>query len=311
MSLWPAALALGAAGGVVFLPQLLEAARRPADGRARISAPGQFVELSDGTVHYRWHGPGRGPVVVCVHGLSTPSFVWDAVARRLASMGFRVLTYDLWGRGYSDNPERPHDRALFLRQLDELLATQGIERDFTLFGYSMGGSIATAYAAENAPRMRRLVLVASASLGHVETRFAHFCRTRPVIGDWAMTVAGGFLLRRLLRRQIRTHPDLAPVIRRQMAETRRRGFARAVLSSMRHMLAEDLADEHARVAAAGLPVLALWGDRDPVIPLSSVGRLARIDRHARQVTVAGGDHLLPLARAEAVVTAFLEEAGVG
>ena len=39
---------------------------RTLDAEARLAAPGSFVELADGFVHYAWHGPELGEVVVLV-----------------------------------------------------------------------------------------------------------------------------------------------------------------------------------------------------------------------------------------------------
>lgn len=82
----------------------------------------------------------RGPVAVCVHGLTTPSFVWHGLARGLATFGYRVLIYDLYGRGYSDRAPGHQDQAYFLQQLNDLLEDQQIKGDITLLGYSMGGA---------------------------------------------------------------------------------------------------------------------------------------------------------------------------
>ena len=112
------------------------------DDAARAAAPGRIARLSQGATHYTWTGPENGPVAVCVHGLTTPLQAWDGIAARLAEAGYRVLAYDLYGRGYSDRPGGTQDSAFFLRQLDDLLADQGIAGDITLLGYSMGGAIA-------------------------------------------------------------------------------------------------------------------------------------------------------------------------
>jgi pimeloyl-ACP methyl ester carboxylesterase len=80
---------------------------------------------------------------------------------------------------------------------------------------------------------------------------------------------------------------------RQMDETRRRGFLPAVLSSQRHMLAEDREADHRAVAAAGVPVLAVWGRVDTVIPLAAMDRLHAANPDARQVVVEGAGHGLP------------------
>lgn len=142
---------------VVFIalwPFVREMRKPEMTDRWREDAPGSFVTLSQGVAHYDWIGPVRGPVAVCVHGLTTPSFVWGGLAQGLAAMGFRVLVDDLYGRGYSDRPKGKQDKAFFVAQLEELLAHQEVEADFTLFGYSMGGSIATAFAAKHPARVR-------------------------------------------------------------------------------------------------------------------------------------------------------------
>ncbi|MGB8621512.1 MAG: alpha/beta fold hydrolase, partial [Paracoccaceae bacterium] len=144
---------------------LSERLRHPMGSAARASAPGKFAELSQGVTHYRWSGPLGGPVAVCVHGLTSASYVWDPVVRALNMMGFRVLRYDLYGRGFSDRPPGVQDRDFFLRQLRDLLEDQGIGQVDMMVGYSMGGSIATAFTAEDPGRVLRLVLLAPAGLG--------------------------------------------------------------------------------------------------------------------------------------------------
>ena len=79
--------------------------------------------------HYRWHGPVREPVLVAIHGLTTPSMVWDELARGFVAFGFRVLTYNLYGRGYSDAYDGTQDAAHFVKQLEELLADQDVGQD--------------------------------------------------------------------------------------------------------------------------------------------------------------------------------------
>lgn len=287
-------------------PLIAERLRKPMDSAARGDAPGQFVELTDGITHYQWHGPVRGPVAVCIHGLTTPNFVWESAARRLAAMGFRVLTYDLFGRGYSDRPKADQTAAFFLRQLEELLESQGVERDFNLLGYSMGGAIATCFAARHPDRPERLVLVASAGLGVNVAPLAEFCRATPILGDWVMTVLGGFYMRRSLDIQRQNEPRLAYMADYQKAETHWRGYFRSILSSQRHMLSESLQKEHQVLAGQGLPVLAVWGEADRVIPPTAPGKLAEVSRDAHQVTVPGAGHSLPYSHSEAVVEALLD-----
>ena len=51
-----------------------------------------------------WPGPGKGPAVVCIHGLTANHTCWASVADVL-SPAHRLIAYDLRGRGESDKPE--------------------------------------------------------------------------------------------------------------------------------------------------------------------------------------------------------------
>ena len=81
----------------------------------RAKLPGEFVQLEDGVVSYYWKGPEKGDIVVLVHGLSTPKFVWDGNVDALVAAGKRVLVYDHLGRGFSDRPDIVYDGDLYIR----------------------------------------------------------------------------------------------------------------------------------------------------------------------------------------------------
>jgi len=142
--------------GIYLLPNRLEARRQPIDRAFRGNAPGKFVELSAGVTHYRWTGSTRGPVAVLIHGLTTGSGMWEETAEVLSDLGYRILMYDLYNRGFSDSVDGDHDIQLYLTQLDELLENQGLSDSLTVVGYSMGAIVATEFAASE-PRLRRQI----------------------------------------------------------------------------------------------------------------------------------------------------------
>lgn len=282
-------------------PLVIERNRRVMDDTARGAAPGQFVRLSKGVTHFDWHGPSRGPVCVCVHGLSTPSFVWGGLVRGLALMGYRVLTYDLYGRGFSDRPKGAQDREFFLNQLRELLAREGVEGGLTLIGYSMGGAISTAFAAAHPDRVRRLVLLAPAGMGLARSKLMDFIIQTPVIGDWLMLAFYPSTLRKGLRAE-RHLPSAVPDITvLQAEELEYRGFTPAVLASLRGLLANTNEKDHKALHNLGMPVLAIWGAKDTVIPAAAIGTLAEWSRKAEQEVIEGAGHGLTYTHAEDVL----------
>ena len=276
--------------------------RRVEDLRA--SMPGRLVSLSQGLTHAEWHGPEGGPVLVCVHGLSTPSFVWGPLLPHLTGLGYRVLTYDLYGRGYSDRPSGRQDADFFLRQLQDLLDAEGVSGPFTLMGYSMGGSISAAFTAANPERISRLILLAPAGLGLALGRFSDIVAKSPLVGDWMMEVLGTRKLRGGYGEGDGSDTVADAITKRALDELAVEGTLRAILSAQRGILSDDQSGLHSRIAQSDLPVTAIWGAEDTVIPLSSRDRLAELNPAATQVTVSQADHRLTYTHAEQVAEAI-------
>ncbi|MEM6587841.1 MAG: alpha/beta hydrolase [Pseudomonadota bacterium] len=271
-------------------PFVAEALRPRMTATRRKLAPGQFAQLSQGTTHYQWTGPEDGPIAVCVHGLTTPSFVYGPVAEGLAEKGYRVLTYDLYGRGFSDRPKGDQDSVFFNRQLDDLLDDQGITEPFLLIGYYMGGAIGAAYTAANLTRVKQLILLAPAGMALDLGPLVEMAQRGTFMGTW-MTL--GFYpksLRRATEGERGLESPIPHMVDRQIEETRLKGFAPAVLASLRGVLDEDLEPAHRAIAKAGIPVTAVWGQTDEVIPLDCKDRLSEWNPQARNHVVEGAGH---------------------
>lgn len=292
---------------VYFLPLAIARHRRqPMNKAARAEAPGKFAKLPSGRTYYEWHGPLKGPIAVCIHGLTTPSYVWRAVESGLKMMGYRVLTYDLYGRGYSGRALGRQNADFFITQLEELLEDQGIDGGIMLLGYSMGGAIATCYAAKHPDMLERLILIAPAGLGIKSNKLQDFIIKTPVIGDWIMRVFGGHMIRKAVKAESSIPSEVPDIYDRQIADTYVRGFLPAVLSSLRNILSKPLDEEHRKIAKTGLPVAAIWGEKDKVIPITGLGKLTKLNRNVRQTMVEGATHSLVYTRPKDVIKAIQE-----
>lgn len=277
---------------LVYLPTFLESRRFVIDDAKRAEAPGNFADLSQGKTHYRWFGGGRGPVAVMIHGLTTSSPVWDDLAETMVDLGYRVLVYDLYGRGYSDSVDGAHDTQMYLQQLDDLLADQGLDENLTIVGYSMGGTIATAFAATEPHRMMRLILLASAGVDMVESDFAKFCRTKGMLGRWrhGLQAAARFRQQAKADAYAEANPHIYDT---QMRDAGRRGFFPAILACRAGILGEVQDDAHRAITRDSIPTIAIWGEDDPVIPLSSMGKVTQWNRRAHHEVIEEAGHELP------------------
>jgi pimeloyl-ACP methyl ester carboxylesterase len=283
---------------LAVLPWIREKLRLSVSESLRAAAPGDFANLSVGYTHYQWVGPVRGPVAVLVHGLTTPSAIWQEIAQGMVDLGYRVLVYDLYGRGFSDAPHGTQNKAFFVEQLSELLDDQGLDEELVLVGYSMGGAIATAFAAQYPHRVNRLVMLASTGVEMHDDKFWAFCRDTPVIGDWLHAMLGPLVM----RAEINTGGKASPMLREaQLDELKRKGYLRSVLSSRRAFLSETLEDEHRRLGIEAVPVVAIWARKDHVIPITAIGQLASWNTFAQQDEVETAGHGLPYSHGPEVI----------
>lgn len=116
------------------------------------------VQSGDVSLHFRRFGrPGATPILI-LHGLSFFSYDWIGVARALA-VDREVVALDMRGFGDSDcSPQGDYSVAAFAQDAIALLDHLGW-REALLVGHSMGGRNAAYCAAENAGRVKALVLV--------------------------------------------------------------------------------------------------------------------------------------------------------
>ena len=289
---------------VFLLPILKEATKQKLGDKERTQAPGNFVTLSKGLVHYRWLGADTGDLVVCVHGLTTPSFVFEGLASHYASIGKRVLVYDHYGRGYSDRPKAKQDKAFLVSQLEELLNKLQIKKQkFELVGYSMGGVIAASYSARNPDRVKRLILIAPAGVGHnlgISARVAKI----PVLG-WVL-FSTFFELQhvRSTKKDKNIKSSVPNIVARQLNELLYKGFVPSVFASIKGILSKDSYDDHEALRNADFEILAFWGDCDRVIPIQCKEVLSNWNSSINNVVIRKGSHSLPFTHARDIIDAL-------
>jgi pimeloyl-ACP methyl ester carboxylesterase len=197
--------------------------------------------------------------VVLVHGFSVPYYLWDPTFEALAAAGYRVLRYDLFGRGYSDRPDLAYDGDLFDRQLVELLDELKIKGEVDVVGASMGGPIVAGFGCRHAERVRTISLF--------DPGFSHgqelpFKVRAPLIGEYFMAVR---MAPELPARQSDDflHPEKFPDwAEKYRAQMRYKGFRRALLSTLRHYVTADWSKEYTCIGGRGKPVFLVWGQHD-------------------------------------------------
>jgi pimeloyl-ACP methyl ester carboxylesterase len=219
---------------------------------------GSYLRLSDGMTHYSLSGPENGHIVVLLHGGTIPMFTWDEVAPMLAQQGFRVLMYDMFGRGYSDRPLVPYDRALYQRQLLELLNGLNLGDSLDLIGYSFGGAVAVDFTAEHPGRVARVVLISPVVYHYPITPVMRL----PVMGELVFRFIGIPLLSRRANDNYSGTPLAGHHVAEFKEQTTYRGFQFSILSLFRSDALVDHRDSYAAVGKQERRVLLIWGAQD-------------------------------------------------
>ncbi len=211
-----------------------------------------------------WPAEQARATVVLVHGLAEHSGRYEHVGGYLAEQGFDTHGFDLRGHGRSGG--RRLDATRFDDFLDDLelimerARTPG--RPLVLYGHSLGGLLATAYAESDRPQPDLLVLSAPALdanlSGFLEAMLQVLGRVVPRVRVGS-PVAG---------EQLSRDPEVG---RRYFADplVMTKGTARFGLIFLRAMKATA-----ASISAIRVPTLVIHGEEDPLVPVATSAPLA-------------------------------------
>ena len=281
------------AAGLCLAPWLGDAESSHLNQTTRAGVAGSFVQLGAGIVHYELAGPETGPVMVLVHGFSTPYYIWDQVVPSLNSAGFRTLRFDLYGRGFSDRPDIAYDLATYDTQLTELLDRLELRLPVRIVGISMGGLITANFALKHPERVGKIALIAPFGLPQDSGLAATLVRA-PLIGEWMMASLGDRLLRSAQPRTVR-HPSAHRAFLARFSQQQRyHGFKRALLRTLRTVVARDFSDLYQELGKHSPPTLLIWGESDAIVPFANSRRLRKAMPDLQFHALADTGHLPPV-----------------
>lgn len=246
---------------------------------------------------------GAGSPVTLIHGLTGSSKVWRGQAGLLAQT-HQVLTYDLRGHGES---EKPADGSFsFESHTADLLALLnglGIERT-ALVGWSMGVSIAIAFAVAHPERVSRLILIGGTPMLVARPDFPY---AMPPEQQAALIAAASQDFNGLMKLfgQMMMPEEHAPELDDWLRGIAHQCGSEVYVAIMQQAAPVDLRPQIAQVTA---PTLVLHGALDGICPLPAGQYIAEQIPGARFEVLEGVGHAPFLTRPEVVdphLTQFL------
>ncbi len=273
----------------------------------------QTVSVHGRTVSYL--EAGEGPLLLLIHGMAGTARNWDSVIEPLA-LHNTLVAPDFPGHGESAPGGGDYSLGSLASGLRDLMIALGRDRA-TLVGHSLGGGVALQFTYQFPEMVERLVLVSSGGLGPEVGAILRaaalpgadlFLRATAGPGS----AAGSFLSGALGKVGLRPNADLAEVGRAyaSLADADRRKAFLATLHAVVGTDGQRVAALDRLYLAEDLPVLIVWGEGDPIIPVAH-GRAAHAQMPGSQLEVFPGVGHIPQLEAPgrfaAVLQRFLDD----
>src|SRR3954447_1853242 len=295
------------------------------------TAPPDATQPATEWVPVRWTGPEVRTEVVVLHGhrLSVRIGGTTRPARVLlhgllgsgASFGpaldelsrtHRVIAPDLLGHGASAKPSGDYSLGSLATLVRDLLVVLGVE-SATVVGHSLGGGVAMQLAYQFPATVERLVLVDSGGLGRT---VSPALRAVALPGaEWALPAVFNPYAARAAARVLRpfqrlTPPALVQVVAglATLADAEARAAFVQTARSVIDVRGQRVSATDRLYLAAALPLLLVWGGRDPVIPVAHADELHAQLPGSRLVVFERAGHFPQVeepARFAALVTDFV------
>jgi pimeloyl-ACP methyl ester carboxylesterase len=221
-----------------------------------------------------------GPVVVLVHGIASRAAQWHQVMADLGET-CHVIAPDLLGHGESAKPRGDYSLGAHACGIRDLLAALGHDR-VTLVGHSLGGGVAMQFAYQFPERVERLALVSSGGLGQEVSMWLRAASlpgselVLPIITSSYVRRAGSAIGRLVGRTPVSLPPGLVEVMVSfgSLGDPATRSAFIHTARSVLDIAGQRVAARDRLYLAADLPLLVVWGGRDPVIPVAHASLLA-------------------------------------
>ena len=248
--------------------------------------PGAYVQLSKGYTYFE-EANSNSEIgnVVLVHGFSVPSYIMRTTFNSIKERGFRVIMMDLYGRGYSDNPNLPQTDELRATQVIELMKSRGIKKA-SVVGLSNGGRIISKIADIEPKLIKDLFYIASSGFyAYEEVNDKEVYQEE--IDDMILKYP------EMAKGQVNDffEGDKYPNWITQYEELQTHvGFARALISTTKNLVTLD--DIHKKIDSLNIPVYTFWGEFDNVVVYDEFkDRLNKVFPNRKEFFITKSGHL--------------------
>lgn len=267
--------------------------------RSRAGMVLKNVQTDDHSISYL-EREAKGETIVLLHGFAASKDNWLFFASRIPKT-YRLIAFDMPAHGDSSAQENTH--------YDVSSLTQGVAKaiealnlkQFHILGNSLGGYIATLYAAQNPEKVKTLGLFDAAGVySPTQSEFQNLLEK----GDNPLIVSDKQSFDRLVdfvfyKKPFMPWPAKPASLRKYLART---DLNRRVWNDVWNNR-KDLTDMFSNLS---MPVFILWGDKDRVLDISGIEIYKRYLPNAEVVILKDCGHAPMIERSKESAAAYLD-----
>jgi len=258
----------------------------------------RFSTNEDGITRYRIYGMENKETLILIPASNGFVEQWDPNIESLVTAGFKVITYDPFGRGLSDRLEKKMNLTVFKNQLESVIKISGSNK-VTLIGSSFGSIIAANYTVENKDKVKRLVAIGPAGWPPKNT-FGVKVLNIPLLGDIIFNNFGQSLLEKRVRGYFYREQDFQTIINLWNKYASIDGFFPSYLSTLRHSPVLNYETGWKKLGETQVPTQIIWGKDDISFPFENSDLAKKLIPHAQIIGVKDSAHWVNIEKAEVV-----------
>jgi len=244
-----------------------------------------YFENNQGKTAYYSIGSNSSEPLILIHGVSVPSYYYKKIATSLSQIGYEVYVYDHFGRGFSDRPKIKYDMYAYQKQLNDFINHLSID-NVTLMGVSMGGALASNYAAKNPTKVKSLILnvpfVGSQTIG-----LNNFVSI-PIFWDFYLRF---FIINRLVERGsglTDDNQDPDHFIKQFNVIGTQNSFS----SLMKNFISHDFYNDYKLISEHKIPVHITYAVDDEDVPMDSILKAIKLVPDSKTFSFEGGHNII-------------------
>lgn len=248
---------------------------------------------------------GEGTPLIFIHGVGLDHAMWEFQVKPF-ERHYRVITYDMMGHGESEKPHGPYTLSQFVAQLDELMKGLDIKAAH-IVGFSMGGLVAQAFAAQHPDKAASLIVVSSVAKRSEEQRNSVWVRVTEVETMGHTSTIDAAILRWFDDRFISLHPESVQRIRQRLENNDPSSYLAAY-----KVFASADEEVYELLARIRCPALILTGELDKGSTPQMAKLMAECIPNSQVVVIPHVRHMLPVESADEfnrLALAFLKDIG--